>query len=160
MDVGGAHEGELVAAQVKLEALLGNHAAVGEVGAKVGLHHLERRRGGNHLCGGIALHEGGDARGVVRLHVVNHQVVGRTAGKRGVEVAQPLPHKVAVDGVHDGNLLTHNDVGVVRHAVLADVVLPLEEIDVVVVHAYVGNALGNLHSNAPRQSVCTERDPF
>ena len=145
MDVGGTHEGERVAAQVKLEALLGNHAAVGEVGAKVGLHHLERRRGGHHLRGGIALHEGGDACGVVRLHVVNHQVVGRTAGKRGVEVAQPLPHKVAVDGVHDGNLLAHNDVGVVRHAVLADVVLPLEEVYVVVVHAYVGNVLGNLH---------------
>ena len=46
---------------------------------------------------GIALHKGGDAGGVIGLHVMDDQVVGRTAVKRGLEVAEPLVNKTAVD---------------------------------------------------------------
>ena len=84
--------------------------------------------------------------------MLNDEVVGRAAVERGLEVAQPLVHKVAVDAVHDGNLLVNEDVGGVGHAVGHDV-LALEEVELVVVHANVKDAVCNLLHGGASLSV-------
>ena len=95
--VGGADKGQAVATQVEHVALFDDHLALGVVGAKVVDHHAEGAHAGHNLCLGIALHKGGDTGGVIGLHVMDNQVVGRTAIEHGLEVAEPLVNKTAVD---------------------------------------------------------------
>ena len=97
VNVGGADKGQAVAAQVEHIALFDDHLALGEVGAKVVDHHAEGAHAGHNLGLGIALHKGGDTGGVIGLHVMDDQVVGRTAIEHGLEVAEPLVNKTAVD---------------------------------------------------------------
>ena len=83
---------------------------------------------------------------MVGFHVMNDEVIRRATRKRGVEVRQPLVSEVGVDGIRNSNLLvTKDDVGVIGHAIGAHIVLTLEQVDVVVVHANVCNVVGNVH---------------
>ena len=86
-----------MAAQVEHVAIFDDHLALGEVGAKVVDHHTEGAHASHNLRLGIALHKGGDAGGVIGLHVMDDQVVGRAAIEHGLEVAEPLVNKTAVD---------------------------------------------------------------
>ena len=127
MHVGRADEGEAATAQLERGALLDHELTLRIVSAEVGNHHLERRRRGNDGRLGVALHENGDARRVVGLHVMNDEVIRRATRKRGVEVRQPLVSEVNVDGIRYGDLLVaKDDVGVIGHAIGAHVVLALE----------------------------------
>ena len=137
--------------KVKLAALLDNYAAARKIGTKVVLHHLESHCRGNNLSLGIALHEGGDARGVIGLHMVNDQVVGRATVEHGLEVTQPLVNKMSVDSICNSHFIGKNHIAVVRHAVFTHVILALKQIDVVIVDANVADILGNLH-DAPISS--------
>ena len=140
-----------MSAEVKLATFLDNNAAARKIGAKVVLHHLESHGRGNNPSLGIAVHESSDACGVIGLHMVNDQVVGRATVERSLEVAQPLINKMSVDGIGNSHFIGKNNVTVVRHAVFAHVVLALEQIDVVIVDANVADILGNLH-DAPISS--------
>ena len=42
-------------------------------------------------------------------------------------------------------LFADNNVAVVRHTVFTNIVLPFEQIDIVVVHAYILDSFGYLH---------------
>ena len=109
-------------------------------------HHGERLGRCHHGGGGEGLHEAGDVCRVVGLHVLDHQVIGRATGERGIQVGEPLVAEVHFHGIHDGDLLVEDDVGVVCHAE-RHVVLPLEQVDVVVVHADVDDISGDVHEN-------------
>ena len=97
VNVGGADKGQAVATQVEHVALFDDHLALGVVGAKVVDHHAEGAHAGHNLGLGIALHKGSDTGGVIGLHVMDDQVVRRTAIEHGLEVAEPLVNKTAVD---------------------------------------------------------------
>ena len=149
MNVGGADKGQAVAAQIKHVTLFDNHLALGEVGAKVVDHHAEGAHACHNLRLGIALHKGGDAGGVIGLHVMDDQVVGRAAVEYGLEVAEPLVDKSAIDRIGDSDLLAQDNVAVVCHTVLGHVVLALEQVDVMIVNANVADILGDLHQAKP-----------
>ena len=138
-----------MAAQVEHIALFDDHLALGEVGAKVVDHHAEGTHAGHDLRLGIALHKGSDAGGVIGLHVMNDQVVGRTTIEHGLEVAEPLVDKVSVNRIGDGDLVAQDNVAVVCHAVLGHIVLALEQVNVVIVNANVADILGDLHQAKP-----------
>ncbi len=130
-------ERELVDAEVERVALLHDETAVGKIVAKEILHHAERGRGrdddGRRIGGEELRHAGG----VVRLHVLDDEVVGGLPAEDAGDVGGPGIVEAAVHGVHHGRLLAaQDDVAVVGHAARDDV-LPLEKIDVVVVHAHV-----------------------
>ena len=86
-----------MATQVEHVALFDDHLALGEIGAEEVDHHAEGAHAGHDLGLGIALHKGGDASGVIGLHMVNDQVIGRTSIEHGLKVAEPLVNKTAVD---------------------------------------------------------------
>ena len=86
-----------MAAQVEHVALFDDHLALGKIGAKVVNHHAEGPHAGHNLHLGIALHKGGDASGVIGLHMVNDQVIGRATVEHGFDVTEPLVDKTAVD---------------------------------------------------------------
>ena len=58
--------------------------------------------------------------------------------------------ETGIDRVHDGDLFIDDGIGVIRHAV-GDVILPLEQINLVVVDAEIENGFRDLliHSKAP-----------
>ena len=147
--VGSTDKRQAVAAQVEHIALFDDHLALGEVGAKVVDHHAEGAHACHDLRLGIALHKGGDTGGMIGLHVMDNQVVGRTAIERGLEVAEPLVDKASVDRIGDSNFIAQDNIAVVCHAVLGHVVLALEQIDVVIVDANVADILGDLHQAKP-----------
>ena len=86
-----------MATQVEHVALFDDHLTLGIIGTKVVDHHTEGAHAGHDLGLGVALHKGGNAGGVIGLHVMDDQVVGRTAIKHGLDVAEPLVNKTAVD---------------------------------------------------------------
>ena len=138
-----------MAAQVEHVAIFDDHLALGEVGSKVVDHHAEGAHACHDLRLGIALHKGSDAGGVIGLHVMNDQVVGRTAIEHGLEVAEPFVDKASVDRIGDGDFVAQNNIAVVCHAVLGHVVLALEQVNVVIVDTDVADILGDLHQAKP-----------
>ena len=76
------------------------------------------------------------------------QVVRLAALQDGLDVIQPLVGEVLVHGVHDGDLLVDDGIGIVGHAVGYDV-LTLEEVHLVVVNADLLDVVGDMHSHSP-----------
>ena len=81
---------------------------------------------------------------MVGLHVLHDQVVGLSALQGGGEVVQPLVGEFGIHRVHHGDLLVPDHIGVVGHAV-GHHILPLEQVHLVVVYAYIQNIVGDLH---------------
>ena len=145
MDHGSGDEGQNVLAQGQGVALAHNDAAVRVIGAEELLHHGEGLGRGDDGGLGVGLQEHVDVGGVVRLHVVDHQIVGLAAIQLSADVAQPLLAEVLVHGVHDGHLLVENDVGIIAHAV-GDHILTLEQVHLMVVDADIADIIGNEHA--------------
>ena len=78
---------------------------------------------------------------MVRLHVRNHQIVGRTAVKSSFKTREPLVEHASVHRIHYGNLLVENDIRIIRHPVRHDI-LALEQVDFPVVHTGVDDRIG------------------
>ena len=91
-------------------------------------------RGCNESRLRVLRHEISNAAGVVRFQVVNHQVVRLAASESRFQVGKPLAHLVCIDRIRHGNLLVHNHIRIVRHA-LGHHVLALEQVQVAVVYA-------------------------
>ncbi len=124
-------------------ALFYHQPAVCVVGSKELLHHAERLRGCDNGCARVPRKECCDVGRVVRLHVLDHQVVRRASRQRAVQVLLPCRRDVCVNGVHDGNLFVQNDVGIVSHAL--DPVLLLKQAQLGVVNADSINVFCNVH---------------
>ena len=123
-----------MAAQRQGVTLLDDNAAVGVVGAEVGLHHVEGLCGGNDGRAGVGLRERGHRTGVIRLHVLHNKVIGRALAQRSGDLCDPFVGEVGIDGIHDGNLVVADQIGVVGHTV-GHVVLALKQVNNVVVDA-------------------------
>ena len=80
--------------------------------------------------------------------MVNNQIIGFAAIKRGRKIAQPLIDECTIDRIGNGNFVAQDNVAVICHAILADIVLSLEQIDIVIVDADIADVLRNFH-NAP-----------
>ena len=145
VDHGRGDEGQGVLTQGEGVPLAHDNTALGIVGAEEALHHLKCLGGGHHGGTRIALQELVHIGGVIGLHVLDDQVIGGPAAQLSRQVLQPLVGKMAVHGVHDGDLLIQDHVGIVGNAV-GNGVLALEEVHAVVVDADIANVVGNKHS--------------
>ena len=145
VDHGSGDEGQGVLAQHQGVALAHHQAAVGIIIAEELAHHAEGLGRGDHGGLRIDFQEIGNVGGVVRLHVLHHQIVRLAALEDGFDVVQPLVGEVAVHGVHDGHLFVQNDIRVVGHAV-GHHILALKQVHLVVVDADVTDIVGNGHS--------------
>ena len=153
MDERRGEEGELVRAERESLAVLDDAVPARELGAEVVLHHVEGADGADDLRLGIAIGEGGQVGAVVGFHMLDDEVVGRAAAEDLLELAEPLVGEIGAHAVHDRDLLVHDDVGVVCHAVGHDV-LALEEVELMVVHADVVDAVRDaLHGYPPFSAI-------
>ena len=62
---------------------------------------------------GIGRKELRDIRGVVGLHMLYDQVVGLSSAEDRFQIRHPLIAETNVYGIHDGDLLAHDDIGIV-----------------------------------------------
>ena len=99
----------------------------------------------HHRSLGITLHKGQDVGGMIRLHVLHHQIVRLPAIQHSGDVTQPFLPKTGIHRVHHGDLLIQNHIGIVSHAI-GHHILALEQVNLVVIHAHIADIIGN-HRN-------------
>ena len=129
-------------------ALTDHNPAAFEVVTEELLHHGESLGGGNHRGLGIDLQEVHNIGRMIRLHVLNHQIVRLPAVQDGLQIVQPLVGEIPIHGVHNGDLLVQNHIGIVGHAV-GNHILSLEQVYLMVVNAHIADILGNCHRYSP-----------
>ena len=79
---------------------------------------------------------------MVGFHMLNYKIIGSFAIARGFNVFKPFAAEFCVYRIENGNFFIDYHIGIIRHAV-GNFILPLEQIDVVIVYAYVFNAFNN-----------------
>ena len=134
MNHGCCHKNEIVAASGKRIALFDHNAARSEIVSKKVLHHRERLSARDDLSLRIARCELGYICRVIRLHVMNHEIVHICAIVCLFNVLEPLVAEITVYGVENSALFILDEIGVVSHSA-GNSVLPLEKIDLMVVYA-------------------------
>ena len=153
VDHGGHDEGQAMPAQGEGVPLLDSSGGIGAGGVELG-QHLDGLGAGHQLHVRVPLRQGADAPGVVRLQVLDHQVVGLPPGQGGLQLLQPLPGPPLVHGVHHGHLLVQDHIGVVGDPV-GHRVLALKQVDVGIVHPHIADGVGQVHINHWRSSFLT-----
>ena len=143
VDHGRHDESEGVAAQGEGVPLLHGDGPVGPAAGEVFGQHGEGLGVAYHLHLREFLQQKPDAARVIRLQVLNHQIVGAAALELGVHILQPPVRRPAVHGVHDGNLFVQDQVGVVGYAV-GDGVLALKKVDGGIVRADIADGIRNM----------------
>ena len=94
-----------------------DYASVREVRAEEVLHHLKRLCRCHNRRAFINLQEVCNVGGMVRLHVLNDEIIRLAISKCLFDVVEPLVRKPCFDRVDDGNLFVKYDVRIVCHAV-------------------------------------------
>ncbi len=108
---------------------------LGEHGKGLGVAHQRHVR--------IFLRQQADASGVVRLHVLDHQIIRLASGQGLLHIPHPGHRPAAVHRVHHRHLLVQNHIGVIGHAV-GHGVLPLKQTDGGVVYTHAADGVGNM----------------
>ena len=105
----------------------------------------ERLRRGDDDDIRILLRQCEDASGMVRFHMVDHQVVGFPAAQGLFQLRQPLLPLPGIDRVHDGHFFVQDEVRIIGHSFGHDI-LALEQVQVQVVHADILDFRGQILS--------------
>ena len=148
MHHGSRYKGQSVPAQGQGAHLPYHNPAVFKGGSEKGAHHGECL-GGRHNCGFREnLHKVGDIGGMVRLHVLNDQIIRLSALEHILNVVQPLVGEILVHRIHDGNFFVQDHIGIVGHAV-GNPILPLKQVNLMIIDAHISNIIGNVHNNSP-----------
>ena len=132
-------------AERKLVALTDDDAAVFEFRSEEILHHGEGFLGRYDLGIRIVLHEVHDIGGVVRLHVLDHEVIRSLAFKCFFQIIEPLMREILIDRIHDRDLIIRDHIGVIRHTVRHHI-LALKKVDIVVIYANILDIVTDKHS--------------
>ena len=96
----------------------------------------------HHRHVGILLQNGGHGGRMIRLHMVDNEVVRSTALQSLLQVPEPLLSLTGIGRIQDGHFIIHNKVGVVRHTFRHDI-LTLEQIQIQMIYAYIADSFSN-----------------
>ena len=140
-------EGQRMAAQRQRVAIAHHNTAIGEIAAVKLLHHAECRLRGHHCRVGELTHKLDDVGGMIRLHMLHHQIVRGAARQRRRQIVQPFRAEMSLYSVHHRNLFVQNHIGIVGHAI-GNLELSLKMCDLMVSDTDVMDILGDLHSSS------------
>ena len=98
-------------------AFVRNDSVFGVIRTEEVLHHNESLGRRNHRSLGIDLHKTVDIRRMIRLHMLNHEIIGLSSVESAVEIIQPFVRKMSVHGIHNGYLFVHYYVRIIRNSV-------------------------------------------
>ena len=147
MHHGRGVESELVLAEGEFVPLF-DEELIGKFRTVEVPEHVEYLRVADDCHFGIFRRKRRDARRMIGFHVRDDEIVGLSARKSVLDVAEPFRDLRLVHGVHDRDLLVHDDVGVVAHALGHDI-LPFKEVERGVVNADVNDVLCFFHPLSP-----------
>ena len=116
MDHGRREKAQAVAASDQLPALGDGVQAVPQAVAEELRGHLRGLGGEHHLRAGVALTGLGQSGGMVRFHVVDHDVVKRPSAQRGGQVLKEHAADGLVHRVHEDGFVIQQQVAVVADA--------------------------------------------
>ena len=108
------------------------------------LHHGESFSIGNNGCIRICFHKVLNICGVVRLHMLNYQIIRFRAIQNFCYFSQPFFCEVGVYCVHNCDLLIFDHVGVIGHSVWY-YVLSLKQVYLMVIYTYIINIISDFH---------------
>ena len=141
---GRGHKCQHMAAQFQLVPFLHHNTTTGIVRTCEVLHHRKGLGCRNHLGFRIGFHEGCDTGGMIRLHVLDDQIVRLPAFQRRCQVAQPLLHKVPVSRIHHGHLFVQDHIGIISHTFRHDV-HSLKQVDLMIIYPDITDILCHIH---------------
>ena len=81
---------------------------------------------------------------MVGFHVLNDQVIRLSVAKNLCKIVEPFMSEFSVHRIHNGDFFVHNGIRVICHSV-GNNILTFKQIDLVVVHTYIFDIVGNLH---------------
>ena len=125
-----------------------HNPAVLKAGAEKGAHHGECLGGGNNCGFREDLHKVGDVGGMVRLHMLNNQIIRLSALEHILDVVQPFMGEILVHRIHDRDLFVQNHVGIVGHAI-GNPVLTLKQVHLMIIDTHIANIIRNVHNPSP-----------
>ena len=77
-----------------------------------------------------------------------HNEIARSAVcQNRIKITQPLINKMSIDSIGNSYLFTKNNIAIVCHAVFEHIVLTFEQINLVVVYAYILDSFSYLHGH-------------
>ena len=115
MDHGGGVEPQGVGAQLQGLPFFDHDRAVGQVHIVKLLHQAKGLGIAHHLHLGVPQHQLFDVGAVVRLHVVDHQIVQAAACQGMLNVFQELPPNGGIHRIHHSGLIVQDQIGIVGH---------------------------------------------
>ena len=145
---GSRYKVQCMRAEGKRVTFADDHALIRKVSAEEIFHHCKRLRGSDHGDARICLDEIHDVRGVVGLHVLDHEIIGAFRAEHVLNVIEPFVREACVYRVHNGDLFVHDDVRIVAHTVRY-LVLSFKKVYLSVVNADVKNIVRNFHNLHP-----------
>ena len=160
VDHGGHDEGQRVAAGIERVHLLHQHGAAVHVEIEELVDHLERLGVADDLHLGMAAHNLAHCGAVIRLHVIDDQIVERTAVKDVLEVLEELIGYAPVDGIQQHGLFIQQHIGVIGHAARdGEYVFKQRQTAVAAAHPVkiILNLLHAIHSSRPPVTLCLFR---
>ena len=139
------HEGQLVFAEIEHVPFLHHKTLRSDGRAEELLHEAKRLRG----CHNRRLRPNGkrfgDAGRVIRLHVVDDKIIGGLSAIHRRDILHPYVAEACIGGIHHRCFRVLDEIAVVRHAA-GHHILSLEQINVVVVHAHIGDIFRDFHA--------------
>ena len=81
---------------------------------------------------------------MIRLHMLNHDVIRCPACKLRFQLCKPFICKILIHRIHNGNFLIHDHIRIICHAIWHNI-LSLKQIDLMVIHTDILNIICNCH---------------
>ena len=81
---------------------------------------------------------------VIWFHMLYDKVVWLAAIQNLLNIVKPFVGKVCVYSIHNCNLVVQDYIGIIRHSI-GNLVLPLEQVNLVVINAYIFDAVCDFH---------------
>ena len=113
------------------------------------VHHCKCLCCGHDCRVRIGLQEVLDICGVIRLHVLDDQIVRLPAAENGGDVVQPFMGKMNVNCIHNGCFLVHDHIGIIGHSI-GNHILAFKKVYLMVVYTHIFDRISNsIHMFSP-----------
>ena len=163
-NLGPMHHGrvdkiQLVYAQCQFPAVCRRHLLHRRIQRIELVHHLKCLRRRHNLRLRVFFQEQQNVCGVIRLHVLHHQIIRLTPLKHPVHICHPLLPESLIHRIHHRYLLVQYHIGIVCHPV-GNMVLPLKYRHLMVIYTYIINSLCYFHINILLARLCGKIHTF
>ena len=102
------------------------------------LHHIKRLSGCRDNSLWIFLHKTGNIGRMIRLHMMDNEIISRPPAKSIFHFAEPFSPETCLNRVAHRRFLIQNHIRIIRHPFRHNI-LPLKQVYVVIIHADIKN---------------------